>query len=128
MLKITVPRIKRIVNEGERFPKGYGLAWRDFEKGTGIFLPLGIHLIVRWSRDFYWWIVFVGRPGWLEKREHEIYLKARGEYFEATNDAWRAGHEAGSREGWHKGWEEGYDAATKRIKVIIEEVRKSFLL
>jgi len=40
----------------ERIPKGYGVAYRRWDRNEAICLPLGINKIVSWWMDFYRWL------------------------------------------------------------------------
>ena len=62
-----------LVGEGERIPWGYGISYRDFERDTKVAYPLGIHFLVRWARDFRFWLMTVGRPGYRERYEQAVY-------------------------------------------------------
>ena len=60
--------------EGARIPFGWAVSHRDFLSQTTICYPIGIHFIVRWSRDIFFWLMSVGRPSWRQTLEHKIYV------------------------------------------------------
>jgi len=66
--------MKKIIDEGMRIPKGYGIAWRDFARDQAICYPIGLNQIVRWARKVYFWISFPNLSYW-EKKELEISQK-----------------------------------------------------
>src|SRR5262249_32428793 len=43
-------QIRRFVPAGETFPRGFGLAYREWERDGGWFYPLPLNWIVRWWR------------------------------------------------------------------------------
>jgi len=60
------------ISEAEIIPKGYGVAYKRFNKMTVIIYPIPFNLIVRAFRDLYFWII---KGCWKSKYEEEI-LKA----------------------------------------------------
>lgn len=62
------------IEQGGVIPKGYAVAYRDLRLQTEVAYPLGIHLIIRWSRDLLFWMMRVGYPGYRQRMEHEIFL------------------------------------------------------
>lgn len=89
--------MRALVGEGERIPFGYGVAYRDFCLDTKVAYPLLVHFVVRWARDFRFWLMSVGRPGYREQIEHA---------------AWQNGYGLGLRQGRKIGisWREaGFD-------------------
>lgn len=48
--------MKRVVTEGEMFPRGYGLAWWKWETREAVCYPIPLNLGVRWGRDVYHWM------------------------------------------------------------------------
>ena len=65
----------RYVSEGGSPGRWYATAYKDFDKEVRVAYPIGIHLLVRWSRDLLYWIKLVGRPGYRERLEHEWFFK-----------------------------------------------------
>ena len=48
-------KIAKEVLEGERYPKGYGLAWRDFSRRVSICYPVPLNLILNLLRRLWHW-------------------------------------------------------------------------
>ena len=44
-----------MVMEGERFPRGYGFAYRDFDRNRLIALPIPLNLLVGRLRNLWHW-------------------------------------------------------------------------
>ncbi len=65
---------KEYVEEGNAAPRGYGLSYRDYLMNSTVWYPLGLHLIVRWARDFHFWLVKVGYPGYRQRAMHRVFL------------------------------------------------------
>ncbi len=59
--------------EGQVMPRGYAVSYRDIRMQTTICYPLGIHFLVRWSRDSLFWLMRAGYPGYRQRIEHELY-------------------------------------------------------
>lgn len=68
---------KFMKEEGMPMPWGYAVSYRDFRLQGRVCYPLGIHLVVRWSRDFTLWLMDVGYPGYRQRIEHEAFLAGR---------------------------------------------------
>ena len=92
------------VGEGECIPKGYGLAWREFDRVESIFLPVPFNIIVSFARSVYWHMVMAFYPSKID----EIASKSRGDGFEL-------GHKVGYEMGRKAGELEGYNKCKKEI-------------
>lgn len=51
------------VTPGEQMPTGYAPAYRDWMRDVAVCYPIGLHLLVRWTRSAYYWLVLVGWTG-----------------------------------------------------------------
>lgn len=50
-------RIGRIrYEQGERVPRGYGLAWHDLFHNQVVVFPIPFNLVARWLRELYFWL------------------------------------------------------------------------
>jgi len=58
----------------EEIPFGWAISHRDFIRNTKIAYPIGIHFIVRWSRNIFFWLMGVGYPSYRQQIEHKVYL------------------------------------------------------
>ena len=87
--------MKKEIREGERIPKGYGIAYREMEKLVAIAYPIPINLIVGGIRRLWLWCMY----------GHKLY-------------------EDGYVKGYHKGITEGRDYAFNQFKsqVLRDEV------
>ncbi len=45
------------VEEGERVPRGYGFAWRDFDRACMVAYPIPFNVLFRVLRRFWHWII-----------------------------------------------------------------------
>lgn len=61
------------IDEGMVIPRGYAIAYRDIRMNTKVCYPVGLHLLVRWRRDFLFWLFRVGYPGYRQRKEQEMY-------------------------------------------------------
>ena len=81
-------KVKKVIGrrelvEGSRIPWGYGLSYRPFDRDVAVCYPVPLHLIVRWCRDLWFWIVKVGFPGTRSQWENEIVRQTERRYQEA---------------------------------------------
>ena len=107
--------------EGELFPTFYGPAYRDFDREVTVCYPLGLHLLMRWMRDLWCWLMVVGRPGYRENLETKAYclgyntkeqqLKQSATYTRKAN-----------QDKYSKGW----DAAFKQMDTVLSSRLKSY--
>ena len=40
-------RIRKLIWQGERYPRGYGMAWLDFQRNAAVCYPIPLNVIVR---------------------------------------------------------------------------------
>ena len=80
------------VGEGELIPKGYGLAWREFDKAESIFLPIPINIIASFMRTLYWRMIMAFYPAKIDILINKIETRAMQEgYTWGRKDGFRAG-------------------------------------
>ena len=48
---------RKQVKEGAKVPRGYGYAWRDFDRNTTVAFPVPFNVFFRGLRRFWHWIV-----------------------------------------------------------------------
>lgn len=54
--------LRRVIDEGEMLPRGYGVAWEDattYLQGgcfTVVCYPVPLNLLFRWARNSYWFL------------------------------------------------------------------------
>ena len=101
-MKIKISGLK--VFEGERFPKGYGLAWRLYDEMAIVAYPIPLNFLARWFREVYLFLKFQGGA-----RKNENYLLG-----------YEKGREAGEQYGIQKGKKLHQEELLKNI----EEYRK----
>ena len=87
-------QIKAVVDEGERIPVGYGIAYIIYEKRRKVCYPFGLHLLVGLSLNLYFWLAFCMR-----KPERTLHRQA---------------HKMGYRRGYEDGWEDGMSGFGRR--------------
>ncbi len=56
-MKYTQSWFSRAVNEKQKLPRFYRFSYHEFEKADTVFYPIGINIIVRYSRLNYWGIL-----------------------------------------------------------------------
>ena len=64
--------IKRVVDEGERFPIRYGFAYFDYLKQQVICYPVPLNIVIGGLRRLYWGAVQGVRPAEREQYEKRI--------------------------------------------------------
>ena len=88
-------RISRLsIAEGERIPRGYGIAYYDYVKNEAVCYLIPFNLLINFLRKIYWRIISPSFPKW----EEELYKSygrgyARGvkdtrEHLLKTYDEW----------------------------------------
>jgi hypothetical protein len=88
--------IARFVEEGGYFPRGYGLAYRDCNRQGAICYPVPLNLLVRYWRDFWFWLQCAN--GVDSSYRERIELQA-----------------------WQSGYRCGHDDAQMTMKAILRE-------
>jgi hypothetical protein len=76
---MAIPLTKMYIKEGGVIPFGYAIAYQDFYRDVKVAYPIPIHFIVRWLRDLRFWLMSVGRPGYRERIEQELFQKFHNE-------------------------------------------------
>lgn len=56
-LKFKFVLTRKMVEDGERRPKGYGFAWRDFDTACTVTYPIPFNVLFRGLRRFWHWIL-----------------------------------------------------------------------
>ena len=56
-LKFKFVLTREMVEDGERRPKGYGFAWRDFDTACTVTYPIPFNVLFRGLRRFWHWIL-----------------------------------------------------------------------
>ena len=70
-------KIYKDIPEGGVIPKGYGVSWIFYDKLMIRCYPIPINMLVRLSKDFYYWLM---RGCWKSRYERELlqaYMKGR---------------------------------------------------
>ena len=80
-----IPKVGKLLGhrelmEGSKVPWGYGLSYWHPTKDAAVCYPVLLHLIVRWCRDLWFWIVGVGFPGTRSRWEKEIVRQIEKRY------------------------------------------------
>ena len=94
----------KYAREGDMIPElWYAIAWRDFDTDRAVCYPVGLHFLMRWSRDLWCWVRGVGLPGYGDR----LYIKAQGRankwalaaLEQERQNAWDDGYGIGYRQG-----------------------------
>lgn len=70
-------RIIRCVMQGERIPRGYGVAWVDFERNVLIALPIPLNVVARAVRWVYFEAMRAGYPSAYDRRLRDAFELGR---------------------------------------------------
>ena len=103
-MKISLFHLKKIIPQGELFPKWYGVAYHDMFQLSYVAYPIPLNLIVRWARNVKFWLG-VPRKSFrseLEKTFHDL------------------GYERGYRRGW--------DAAKENSKQQVNDLLTAIVM
>jgi len=96
-LEVDMIQLRSEQEEGERLPNGWAISHRDFLRQVSIAYPIGIHFLVRWGRNIFFWLMKAGYPSWRQKQEHKLYIAgmlAERKYHEGLEErAYKAGQE-----------------------------------
>ena len=85
---------------GERLPFGYGVAYTKWEYDVDVLYPIGLNVLVRWARAFYWWLIRnTSGPDWFSRQ------------------MWRAYHE-GETHGYALGWNQAFRRMDEHIAIL----------
>ncbi len=63
----------RYVQEGEKLPWWLGLAYWEWSRPVAVCYPIPLNLLIRWSRNVYFWVKASHRPDWLANRLQEAH-------------------------------------------------------
>lgn len=66
----------KMVEEGYELPRLYAPCFREYPFDVLVCAPVGLHLVIRWARDLWFWILRVGYPGYRERIERLAYSRA----------------------------------------------------
>lgn len=113
-------------NEGELIPLGWAVSHRDFMRRVSVCYPIGIHFIVRWSRNILYWLMDKGYPSWRQELEHKIYLSGLQEGEEAKERLIKYGigkysYNRGKAEGYDEGLRQGQELVIRKLEEEIEK-------
>ena len=98
--------------EGEMIPHWWAVAYRDFDRDVAICYPIPLHLIIRWLRDIRHWFMHIGRPGYAERREHELFMAG----YRAKADSIDTAFDAGRAEGFQEGRKDAFASIAATLK------------
>lgn len=60
-------RLGKLVHEGFELPRGYGVAWRCYDRYASVCYPVPFNLVARWLRDLYVWARCIARPSYSDR-------------------------------------------------------------
>jgi hypothetical protein len=96
MRRISLRRLQ----EGERSPWGWGMAWPEVDRFCYVIMPLPFNWLVAWVVAAYWWLVWPHTPD----RRSQVY---RAGYDKGRRDAER-GARLEVEQAWRKGYEDAF--------------------
>ena len=88
---------RRMVTEGEKVPRGYGIAWDDYSTFEYVGYPVGLHLFARTIRQLWIAFKFYRHPNWWEQQLHKQFLRGSRYAHESHRDDYDRGVAAGMR-------------------------------
>lgn len=91
--------------QGEMIPKGYGVAWRNYEVATTILIPIPLNFLLAWIREGYFRLI----AGPRDRLEQQIIASL-------SEDEAR---------GYQDGFKVGEKAAAKRAQILIDAFLKA---
>lgn len=110
------------IEEGGMFPRGYGVAYRDWPTLTAVCYPMPLNVLIGWSRRVLFWVMHGVAMG---KLERDLALKV----FAARRDGIATGraqmtdrlatdtlrsYERGLQEGWRRAFDHLRDQIGKK--------------
>ena len=93
------------IYEGERIPRGYGIAYGDFASCRYICYPIPLHLIVRLIREVYFKVQVLFTPSKLDKMLEKNYRGGFEEGYKSGRKACENDYNKGYFKGVGKSWE-----------------------
>ena len=64
-----------LVRHGERLPRGYGVAWREFDRDCSVVMPIPINVLASWVRRAWHWFRHGVKPSVYDSAVIEAYHK-----------------------------------------------------
>jgi len=113
--------IKSRLVPGERIPKFYAVAYRDWERDFTVIYPIGIHWLVRWWRDLLFWSRFSFKNK-RHRMEEELFMRGYLLAFNRLNprliDQERelAKRPSEVSEAYSRGWQAAFDDMDASLK------------
>jgi len=110
--------------EGEKIPRGYGIAYFNVPRYTWVLFPIPFNLIVKWARQFLWYLkkehykmeaLWKAHEQGFDKSKKRI-LELMNENFDLKEKTREESH-ARYREGYEKGW----NACVQKMEGMIDE-------
>lgn len=90
------------LEEGERIPKGMGIAWWDYNRLEAVIFPVPFNIVLNWFRELWYKIVLFGNKGRMNRLLIKAYQKGRARGVSLSRGmAYEAGLKHGSRAGAH---------------------------
>jgi hypothetical protein len=81
------------VVEGEMLPRGYGVAWRRWDRHAAVCLPVGVNIIAGWLRAIYQRVRRGLNPTPFEKELQKVRSKAMADAWARCDVEERAIHD-----------------------------------
>ena len=91
--------LRKFIHEGERYPRGYGHAWVDYDFNVAVCYPIPLNIILSCARNLYFKL--------LRSRANDMFGKA---YAAGV----RSGT-LGNEPAYQRGYKDGEDAYRERI-------------
>lgn len=105
-------------------PWGWAIAYRDFNLEAKAAYPIFVHFLVRWERDFLYWLMKAGRPGYRERVEQAAFRKGLAQERGVTERLEAYARERGYTEGHDAGWSKCQATILQRFDEYVIEKRK----
>ena len=78
------------IREAELIPRGYGVAWKEWDRNLIVCLPLGVNLVARWLRSAWHWTKCSYQPSLIDRMYEVGYHAGQNDQRRRHEDAVRA--------------------------------------
>ena len=79
----------KMVYEGECIPRGYGIAWHDYNTLNIVCFPIPFNWLASWARDL-WYFVVRGREDAIGRAAAKMHARRERSYAQVWLDGWDA--------------------------------------
>lgn len=92
-------KLRQEIRELEVVPKGFGMAYRSYDRRMVVCYPIPLNLLIRWSRDWYFRCALPRNEIYIERLQRLSYLMGLRLGRKVSEELLRREYERGKREG-----------------------------